>query len=170
MSVERGSGGRMKWIETAGGPFVLVNLDDVPLWRGCEGDYQQACEVDEITGLVSFGDPERQRIALVFGDEPLSTAYLTEHQAFVQWLYADSEEELIEMVDSQISLAVWECGPSVEIRGAAILFDAAIPGMELASDDFLEIRLRAGSYRVRTADIEPGGREAARVHQLVLNE
>ncbi|MFC4007792.1 Imm21 family immunity protein [Nonomuraea purpurea] len=157
----------MKWIEATGGPFVLVALDDVSLWTGHRGDYQQACEVDGATGFVGFGDPERQRTALILWDEPLRTAYLPEHQAFMQWLYADLEDELIQMVNSQISLAAWKDGPSIGVRDTVILFDAAMPGIELTSDDSLEIQLRRGVYRVRTADIESGGRQAARVHQLI---
>lgn len=164
------NGNSMKWIETTGGPFVLVALDDVPLWTGHRGDYQRACEMDGATGLVGFGDPEHQRTALVLWDEPLRTAYLPEHQAFVQWLYADSEDELIQMVNSHISSVAWEDGPSIDVRDTAILFDASRPGTELASGDSLEIQLGRGVYRVRTADIEPGERQAARVHQLILNK
>ncbi|MEV0617385.1 Imm21 family immunity protein [Nonomuraea sp. NPDC050404] len=160
----------MKWIETTGGPFALVALDDVPLWTGHRGDYQRACEVDGVTGLVGFGAPEHRRTALILWDEPLRTAYLPEHQAFVQWMYADSEGELLQMVNSQISSAMWEGGPSIEVRGKVVLFDAAMPGAELTSGDSLEIQMRCEVYRVRTADIEPGGRQAARVHQLIADK
>jgi hypothetical protein len=160
----------MRWIETAGGPYVLIALDDVLLWTGYQGDYQQACEVDGVTGIVEFGASEHRRMALVLWDEPLRTAYFPEHRSFVQWIYASSEEVLIRMVDSQISSAAWEDGPSIEIRDTVVLFDAAIPGLELNSSDSLEVQLSRGVYRIRTADIEPGGGQAARVHQLVLNE
>lgn len=157
----------MKWIETAGGPFVLVALDDVSLWSGYKGDYQKACEVDGVVGIVGFGSPGYQRTALVLWDEPLRTAYMPEHQTFVQWLYADSEGEMVEMVNSRILSAAWKEGPSIEVCGTAALFDASIPGAELTSVDFIEIQLERGVCRVQTADIEPGGRQAARVHQLV---
>lgn len=145
---------------------MLIALDDIALWTGHRGDYQQACEVDTATGIVHFGDHVRQRTAIVLWDEPLRTTYLPDHKAFVQWLYSDSEDELIQMVDSQIPLTVWEGGPSIEVRDRIVLFDAATPGVELISSESLAIQLECGIYRIRTADVESGNRQGARVHQL----
>ncbi|WP_248965913.1 Imm21 family immunity protein [Sphaerisporangium perillae] len=157
----------MRWIETAGGPFVLVAINDAPSWTGYRGDYEHACAVDGVTGVVGFGDIGTKKTALVIWDEPLRTAYLPERATFVQWMYADSEDWLLRLVDTEFSSAVWEDGPIVELQDVETLFDSATPGVELIESDFLEIRMEAGMYQVQTADIESGDRRAARIHRLV---
>ncbi|MFF3005440.1 Imm21 family immunity protein [Kitasatospora sp. NPDC057940] len=66
--------------ETEGGPFVVVPHDALSYWSATEGGYDRACEVVELVGVLALpGDAE----ALVLGDEPLSTAYLSEHRVLV---------------------------------------------------------------------------------------
>ncbi|MFO7252741.1 MAG: Imm21 family immunity protein [Actinomycetes bacterium] len=158
----------MKWLETTGGPFVLMARDDVPHWTGHKDDYWNLIELEDVTSVIEFGPEDRRRSAFVLADEPLRTTWLPEYQTFLQWRYAESEAALLEMVRSRFADAEWADGPSLELAGPAVLFDAATPGEDLNPDDKIEIRLDRGTYRLCTADLEPGRGAAARLHRLVL--
>ncbi|MDX3771767.1 MULTISPECIES: Imm21 family immunity protein [unclassified Streptomyces] len=65
----------LTWLETEGGPFIVVPRSALVHWLGTEGDYDRACEVMDLVGVLALPDGAE---ALVLGDEPLSTAYLPE--------------------------------------------------------------------------------------------
>ncbi|MEO3809908.1 Imm21 family immunity protein [Sphaerisporangium sp. B11E5] len=155
----------MKWIESAGGPLVLVSWDDVSMWSGYEGDYEAACAVKDLTGVVRFGDEVDGKSALVIWGEPLATAYLADEKILVQWMYADTEDDLLRMVGHELSAAVWQEGPSITLAHRLVLFDAAVPGDELNADDVLEVELASGVYQIQTTDVA-SGRRAARLYRL----
>ncbi|CAM5731079.1 hypothetical protein SALBM217S_01780 [Streptomyces griseoloalbus] len=69
---EPGTVGR---VESGGGPLVAVPETVLPFWTAAGRvrlDYDRACEVDGLVGLLPVGDAA----ALVLGDEPAATAYL----------------------------------------------------------------------------------------------
>ncbi|MFJ8210556.1 Imm21 family immunity protein [Streptomyces sp. NPDC096033] len=71
-----------RWLETEGGPFVVVPHTWLPHWSGRAGAYDRACAVMDFVGVLALpGGAE----TLVLGDEPLPTAYLPEHQVLVRW-------------------------------------------------------------------------------------
>ncbi|MGW5079538.1 Imm21 family immunity protein [Micromonospora echinospora] len=131
------------WVESMGGPLIVVPVSALEEWCGSTGvglvvgagdvpdDYDRACEVDGLAGVIAIGEKGRQ--GLVLADEPATTCYLPEHRAFVRWLGADSAAALIEaaMVVLRDPAADWEeCG-FWETDGQAVLMDSVSAESEL---------------------------------------
>lgn len=97
--------------------------------EGADGDewedYDRACDVDGHVGLIAVG----QSHALVLGFDPASTAFLSSAGAFVRWIAADSEEELLDSVDAALASAVWEETVTWDVPGPVVLLDSACPGV-----------------------------------------
>jgi hypothetical protein len=100
----------INWVSTGGGPLVVIPVEIAHLWRGDGGlglpngdlslvweavktrtDYGRACGIDDYLGILQVG-PGR---CLVFGDEPLATAFQSTQDGgiFVRWVHAESEED-----------------------------------------------------------------------------
>ncbi|MFF3672245.1 Imm21 family immunity protein [Microtetraspora malaysiensis] len=88
------------WVETAGGPLIVVPKSELDHWAGVDhndgpvetwGDYGRACAAEGYIGLVTVGAQQ----ALVLGDEPAMTTYLTTERLFLRWAAAYSEAELV---------------------------------------------------------------------------
>ncbi|MGW2516331.1 immunity 21 family protein [Streptomyces sp. NPDC001617] len=149
--------GALEWVESGGGPLIAVPETVLPFWAGADGeetasDYDRACEVDGVVGLLPVGDSS----ALVLGDEPASTAYLPEHSTFVRWCAASSEDELLAGVPVALATADWENEVRWDVPGAVVLFDSAWPGNDTERTDCLKVVLEPGSYAVRAANVQPG--------------
>ncbi len=157
-----GEPGAVAWVETLGGPFVVLPEVGLEAWSGSAGnddagdDYDRACRVDGFIGLLRVGSVE----ALVLGDEPASTAYLPEQGVFVRWSAAESEEAVLGSVDAAMLAASWEPELTWQVPGPVVLFDAAWTGEESRRQDHVRIGLEAGSYGVRAAYVEPDPRTA----------
>ncbi|MGV9267791.1 Imm21 family immunity protein [Kitasatospora sp. NPDC003701] len=156
MVVDEASGA-VGWVESLGGPLVVVPEAALAGWSGSAGggepvdDYDRACAVEGLTGVLPLGSGE----ALVLADEPASTAWLPEQGVFVRWSAAESEEALLGSVDAALLAAAW--GPEViwQVPGPVVLFDAAWTGEECPQQEHLRIDLAAGRYCVRAAYVEP---------------
>ncbi|MFF2411198.1 Imm21 family immunity protein [Streptomyces sp. NPDC058092] len=155
----------LTWLETEGGPFIVVPRAALPHWSGTEGDYDRACEVMDHVGVLALpGGAE----ALVLGDEPLSTAYLPESRVLVRWCYAESEEGVADIIRAALSTAKWEEGPVLSTTGELVMFDAAYFGTEVGTlADSTALELGAGRYRVDSASVEPDHLTSFRVHRFV---
>ncbi|GGV70759.1 hypothetical protein GCM10010277_82020 [Streptomyces longisporoflavus] len=94
-------------------------------------DYDRACEVDDLAGVIAVGEEGAQ--GLVLADEPATTCYLPEHQAFVRWLGADSEADLIAAAKMVLTdpTTQWEECADWETDGPAVLMDSVTAGAEL---------------------------------------
>jgi len=131
------------WVGSMGGPLLVLPVSALSEWGGSTqagmlagtgddvDDYDRACELDGLAGVIAVGGKGRQ--GLVLADEPARTCYLPEHQTFVRWLGADSEADLIDaakkvLVDPAVD---WEeCG-TWETDGPAMLMDSVTAGTEL---------------------------------------
>ncbi|MEV4916517.1 Imm21 family immunity protein [Streptomyces tirandamycinicus] len=126
-----------------GGPLVVVPVSALARWGGCTpgglinndkgvpDDYDRACGVDDLAGVIPVGEDRAQ--ALVLADEPASSCYLPERQTFVRWLAADSEPELLAAAESILvdPATEWEeCG-RWRTDGPAVLMDSAEAGSDL---------------------------------------
>ncbi|MFF3462790.1 immunity 21 family protein [Streptomyces sp. NPDC002619] len=148
--------GAVDWVESGGGPLVVVPETVLSFWAGADGedmatDYDRACEVDGYVGLLPVGDS----VALVLGDEPASTAYLPDHGTFVRWSAANSEDELLAEVPAALDAAVWENEVRWNVPGPVVLFDSAWPGDEADRAEHLRVPLEPGRYAVRAAYARP---------------
>ncbi|WP_330266666.1 Imm21 family immunity protein [Streptomyces griseorubiginosus] len=156
------------WVESMGGPLIVVPVSALAEWYGGTGtgimagdgtdpdDYDRACAVDEVAGLITVGRSGAQ--ALVLGDEPATSCYLPEHRAFLRWLAADSDAELraaAETVLMDPAVSWEECGTWV-VDGPAVLMDSAESGSDLGVEypsggmpEQAPVPLVAGHWRVR---------------------
>ncbi|MFG3182139.1 Imm21 family immunity protein [Streptomyces nigra] len=79
------------WVESMGGPLIVIPASVVAAWRGCTesgvmaggatvpDDYDRACEVDDLAGVITVGENGAQ--ALVLAGEPATSCYLPERRA-----------------------------------------------------------------------------------------
>lgn len=157
------------WVESMGGPLIVVPISALARWRGCTqsgmtvgsgevlDDYDRACEVEGLAGVISVGEKGAQ--ALVLADEPASSCYLPEHRAFVRWLAASSETDLIAAAQRVLAdpATPWEeCG-TWTTDGPAVLMDSVTAGNELCVEypncgdlpEQARIPLQPGNWTVR---------------------
>jgi hypothetical protein len=156
--MQAGFGGR-QWVDTLGGPHILVPQSALPYWDGAptdssedEGDYGRACSVRSYMGLIDVGPAQ----ALVLGDTPALTTFLTERKALVRWVGADSEEGIV-----HAAMEVMDAEPAPEdealtwtIEEPLILFDSVLGHEEVPSWEHLRVDLTPGRYTVRAAYVE----------------
>ncbi|MFG2994876.1 Imm21 family immunity protein [Streptomyces sp. NPDC048257] len=148
--------GLVDWVESGGGPLVVVPAAVLASWEGADGegpesDYGRACSVVGYARLVAVGSSQ----ALVLGDEPSSTAFLPEHGVFVRWVAAESEADLLGGVEAAMKDADWEGEQVWEVPGPVVLFDSAWPGSEVEPDNHMRVDLAAGRYELRAALAQP---------------
>ncbi|GIF48799.1 beta-phosphoglucomutase-like phosphatase (HAD superfamily) [Asanoa ferruginea] len=162
----------LPWIDSTGGPLVVVPTSVLPQWRGTGayflansdsddwGDYGRACAVNGYAGLIPVGDVQ----ALVLADEPAATTYLADRRAFVRWIHARSEEELIGLVPQAIEAAAWEPVGEWVVTEPVEMLDSALAGTE---EPRLAITVAPGTYQVRSAYIAPDQETAMVITQLI---
>ncbi|MFF0064109.1 Imm21 family immunity protein [Streptomyces sp. NPDC005279] len=157
--------GALKWVESEGGPLIVLEREAMNSWNGYRGsDYENACEVEDYVGLVEFGERSSPSLALAINDDPLPASFLKEFSAMVQWMAASSEERLVAAVRDGIGLIDdWAEGACMRIIKSVVVFDAALPG-DATDGDLLVLDLEPGAYRIKTADIETLEGVCARVH------
>ncbi|MEW2132419.1 Imm21 family immunity protein [Streptomyces sp. NPDC005435] len=168
------------WVESMGGPLIVVPVSALAAWQGCTetgamagdatapDDYDRACAVDGLAGVIAVGEAGAQ--ALVLADEPATSCYLPEHRAFLRWLAADSEAGLRAAAETVLAVPAtrWEeCGTWVS-DGPAVLMDSAEPGSRPGSEPGTgypgggvpaqaPVPLPAGRRRVRATHTEAAG-------------
>lgn len=161
----------MHWIESAGGPLVLVPERSLGAWKGADGPdsgethYERACSVEDFIGLVKVdgGAP-----AIVLGDEPLRTAWRPSEAGgmLVRWIAAPAEEDVDQALASLPDILPWEHVLDFEHPGGAMmLFDAAVPGEELPSDH-LRLDLPAGRWTLGLSAYHPSDDVALMLHRI----
>ncbi|MFI1530989.1 immunity 21 family protein [Streptomyces griseus] len=156
------------WVESMGGPLIVVPVSALAVWRGCTetgvmvgdatapDDYDRACAVDGPAGVITVGENGAQ--ALVLADEPAPSCFLPEHRAFLRWLAADSEVELKAAARTVLAnpATEWEeCG-TWSSDGPAVLMDSAEAGSALYTEhpgggapSQASVALPAGRWRIR---------------------
>jgi HAD superfamily hydrolase (TIGR01549 family) len=153
---------RLPWVESGGGPLIVVPTSALTQWRGASvdfdpgdldtwGDYGRACQIDGYADALNVGDDQ----ALALGGEPASTTFLPDQRLFVRWIYADSEEDVIRLIPKSVETAGWEDAGTWTTSGPAQLFDSALAGDELEHEHHLTVDVAPGTYQIRTAYVEP---------------
>ncbi|GHF77646.1 hypothetical protein GCM10018790_64710 [Kitasatospora xanthocidica] len=153
-----------------GGPLIVVPVSALHHWGGCTedgmiigdgdqpDDYDRACEVQDLAEVIGLRGPGGVT-ALVLGDEPATTCYLPEHRAFMRWLAADSDAELLAATEAVLNdpATPWEEYGLWETDGPAVLMDSVEAGESLGTPypdgggepDQAPVDLPAGRWRVR---------------------
>lgn len=159
-----------EWIDTEGGPFLLLAEKSLSSWRGTEGwtfethgedvsDYGRACGISDWIGPIRCGDDTGYVLGGDIGPvswintEELNGGYL------VQWLGVDDEAEILPALCSQkfeelvsgeraehISIEIHEPGEMRVIQAAEIGDDLVAPS--------IPIKLRSGTYEATSVYLE----------------
>jgi len=158
----------LTWIESAGGPLILLEGRLLSDWHGIEtDDYDRACGIDDYLGLLNVGSGR----ALVLGEEPMPTAWLSEPGMLVRWQYADDNESVVEAI-ADLSKASWEeTGIVLDVSDSSlVLFDATCPGKDPDCNRTgckLNIVLKEQRYLIETAHYTPDENTALILHRLI---
>ncbi|MCX4530941.1 immunity 21 family protein [Streptomyces sp. NBC_00841] len=165
----------LTWVESMGGPLIAVPVSVLDGWRGCTesgmvigdgdvpDDYDRACKVDGLAGVIAVGEEGAR--GLVLADQPATTCYLPEHHAFVRWLGAGSEADLIAAAKAVLTdpTIPWEeCGVW-ETNGPVVLMDSVTAGVELDVEypnggglpEQASVPIRPGRWTVRAVHASP---------------
>lgn len=163
----------MQWIESGGGPLVVVPQTRLDRWRGVDcrssddtSDYDRACEVADDVAVVRVADTE----ILVLGEEPFRTTWLPDEKGglLIRWVYADKEDSIPEFLSAPgLEDALSASGVSFTTPGACVLFDSAEPGDDIRGDS-MALALKPGTYAVKSAIVKPSAEVRLLIHQLRL--
>ena len=161
----------LKWIDTAGGPHIFIPEEYVDDWMGSDywwdnidpndqSDYARACRVEGWVGKVKCGQGE----ATIFGGDVGPIAWIPTFRLIgglmVQWIAADSEEDVIKLVcennfDQLIDEKQIECSELATGRsGIMRLFDSVENGKNIPMQEDDLIRLSPGKYLLRAGYVE----------------
>ncbi|MCU8589118.1 immunity 21 family protein [Streptomyces sp. A13(2022)] len=167
-TADHASGPTPVWVQSMGGPLIVVPVSALASWGGCTetglmagdatvlDDYDRACAVDDLAGVIPIDENGTQ--ALVLADEPASSCYLPQHRAFLRWRTADTEAELRAAADAVLAdpATAWEEYGAWVSDGPAVLMDSAEAGSDLGIEypdggmpAEASVPLPAGRWRVR---------------------
>jgi len=167
----------MEWIESGGGPLVVVPQVRLGRWCGvyrksADGmsDYDRACEIIDEIAIICVADTE----ILVLGDEPFRTTWLPDVSGgfLVRWIYAINEKSVIDFVGSTGLGRVFDEHDSTgnllfTTSGACVLFDSAEPG-DVIRGASMALVLASGTYAVKSAIVNPSTEIRLLIHRLRL--
>jgi hypothetical protein len=182
---------RLKWIDSAGGPLILISDKSYNLWSGIlkrssyldskieetdnflnpdETDYGKACLVKDYLGVVNIGEDT----ALVLGDEPLLTTIfhsLDGRVVIARKSYSENEE----FVDSNLKtidlklIDNWEFALTLILSGdKQYLFDSACSAsmLDKGNNECLSMNIKQGDYKIWTSIYEPDDKTKLIIHKF----
>lgn len=164
-----------KWIDSTGGPLVLMAKDTVRTWLGVLGsssavsdsrsDYEIACSVDDYVGLIFSNEAP----VIVLDQEPLLTTWCSNGASegiIVRCVWADDLQRAEAAFSRFDSLATWERSDVVADfpSGELVLFDSSASGREL--DDKIEVKLEPGRYMIETLSFDADSAIRLLLHRL----
>lgn len=166
----------LAWVESMGGPLIVVPVSALASWGGCTesglmagdatapDDYDRACAVDDLAGVIPIDENGAQ--GLVLADDPATSCYLPHYRAFLRRRVADSEAGLRAATDTVLAdpATVWEeCGTWAS-DGPAVLMDSAVAGSDLG------IEYPGGGMPAEASVPLPAGRWKLRATQTKVDE
>ena len=153
------------WIESNGGPLLLLPEALLPSWSGTDApsdrdveatfrwqgsgpasDYDRACDVQDYVGVIPVGAGS----ALVLGDEPLPTRWISTPDGglLARWIFAESDaaaEQALTRIPAELS---WEPVGAFVVRSSPLrLIDSADGGSDLILPS-ARIEMQPGTYAV----------------------
>ena len=177
----------MNWINSRGGPLLLLPQNLMPYWKGIESpddgreieatfrwdkqagasDYDRACDIQDYTGIIRIGSGE----GLVLGEEPFATTWEpfpeTIGGILVRWVYAPSAQIVKEFLLHLPQDLRWESKGQIYFsQGLLVLFDSAEPGDEIIGEK-LEIKLVEGTFEIETYHYKPDDETSLILHKLI---
>ena len=146
------------WIESNGGPLLLLPESALRGWRGVDGpasgktDYERACAVLDV-GFIPVG----ARQGLVLADEPLPTRVYraAPNLSLIRWRFAPNDRAVDELLARPLPSLAWEPVGVLAANGEElVLFDSAFPGDDIVGAS-TRVSLSPGEYVIETAEFSP---------------
>ncbi len=164
----------VKWIESNGGPLLLLGESLLANWAGADGprpgptDYERAAAVRDFVGVVPVDDG----YGLVLWGEPLPTTWWSRLDAvdglFVRWIAAESDEQVNDTLEKLSDDVFVPSKVFITLTDPnCMLFDSAMPGEDILTPS-MKIRLLPGRYRIDTAEYAKPGEIELLLHRVVL--
>lgn len=170
----------MKWIESTGGPLILIPKRIAHQWTGVCGsdtespstidttsDYDRACQVPEYIGTVPVGDT----CGVVFGDEPLRTTWIAADYGglVIRWYFAESEDDILKGVADCPEDVFDDVLIEFESSGdECILFDSSCDGTSVVElrEDCLILDLKGCRYSILTGVYNHDDKTSVLIHKF----
>ena len=144
----------MDWVETTGGPLLLLAHNNLHNWAGLQEDYERACQIMDYVGKIGVGPAE----ALVLGGESMPTALWVGSDGtiiLVRWLYAENEGHVKAALEAVDSRRLQQSGLIVDFGDDHVrLFDSGARGATSGSDFAGHIDFRLPDHRVSVSTEE----------------
>lgn len=166
----------LKWLESAGGPLLLLEEHLLESWSGVFSepsqtpftDYDRACAVNDYIGIIAVDSG----FGIVLGEEPFSTAWFqfaeTKNSLLVRWVFAENESAVTDALANLQSAAWKKTGVKIQFSGdRLILFDSACNGSNI--NESLEIEIPKGWYAVETFHYKPNEKTSLILHRFFLS-
>lgn len=166
---------RKRWINSTGGPLILIDEVILPKWKGSSGtesnnlgfetDYESACEVNDYIGSIYVDNSK----VLVFGDEPMTSTWfqISKSEGFIVRIeYANSEDEVETFLRKIPPNQEWQ-NTGVEIifqTGNLVLMDSSNSYEQL--EEKLLIKTEPGKYNIQTQFYKPTEDISLLLHRL----
>lgn len=162
----------LTWIESTGGPLLLLEMELLPLWRGIlEGngrmtDYDRACQITSYVGRIEVGSG----FGIVLSGEPLSTTWYESNNLrdsfVVRWVCAEDEKAVLSALSSIPLDLAWEpTGETFDTNHKElIVFDSSCPST--AIEAYLAITLPVGRYSIETLEYRPHAELSLLLHRF----
>ena len=129
--------GLFQWIESTGGPLVILEEDLITSWHGLEqpgpgqpADYERACAVNDYVAPISVG----ARQGIVLGEAPFRTTWWLSSDGarkgfLVRWVFAETEVGVCDALKN-LPTEGWEkSSTEIQVSSKRLLcFDAACSG------------------------------------------
>jgi hypothetical protein len=176
----------MEWIESQGGPLLVVEESLLLLWEGADApsegrlvqaesraspagiptDYDRACDVRRVIGQIEIGGHP----SLVLAGEPLPSTWWPDPTqnggTIVRWRYANSEDEIANALAGVSNELFMGQALHMSVNEPLVMFDAAMPGHDIVSPH-LRFEISHGQYAVQTATYEPDSSTSLLLHRFV---
>lgn len=167
----------MNWIESSGGPLILIEKRYLGEWRGIAGssdddyvsDYDRACNTNDYITVIKI--PSGQ--AAILGDEPNRTSFISESDKeviIVRWRWAPKESVIISVLE-KLDRSIFLGSEVTHIRlqsDEVVVFDSSFSGQDFS--DSLVIKMRRGEHVVETTMFEPDSETCLLLHRFRLIE
>ena len=165
----------MNWIESAGGPLIMIEDLLIDYWSGVFSpgqeqsitDYDRAGLIDEYLELIKVGNGE----AIILNDEPLPTSHIISPQnnlIIVRWAWANSDDEVIEHLNNLKTKYIKEIAPVIDFKfksNSISIFDSACNCPE--EDNCINLNLIPGIYKIFTKEYKPNKETSLILHEFI---
>jgi hypothetical protein len=174
MATKKAKKRTLEFVETEGGPFILLPLEHKKSWNGTgdedEGipsDYDKAEKFVTTIGTLPVGKGQ----ALILGTAEV-TAYwqLDDGGVFIQRVFGDEDDDVIAAVEKALPEAKWKKTKVTfdSGKGKLALFDSAYSYEDADEDERLKVAITPGKYAIETRDVKAKGVEVSLVRLRAL--